>query len=173
MSYDPNDVNAGLCALFSQLGAALSLGLCAIGSAYGTASIGIGISSLANTNIELSGDEETKLLDKARNKPFEYKNFLPIIIAGVIAIYGLILAVIINANQEYSLVKGFKLLGAGLSMGLAGLGSGIAIGKIGQAFVTSNAKNPKLFGPMMISIIFAEAIGLYGLIVGLIAVSSS
>jgi V-type H+-transporting ATPase proteolipid subunit len=80
------------------------------------------------------------------------------------------------------LYTGFIQLGAGLSVGLAGLAAGFAIGIVGDAGVRGTAQQPRLFVGMVSSLfvksrltivqililIFAEVLGLYGLIVALI-----
>ncbi|OJT12987.1 V-type proton ATPase 16 kDa proteolipid subunit [Trametes pubescens] len=63
---------------------------------------------------------------------------------------------------------GFVQLGAGLSVGLAGLAAGFAIGIVGDAGVRGTAQQPRLFVGMILILIFAEVLGLYGLIVALI-----
>ena len=67
-----------------------------------------------------------------------------------------------------SLYTGFIQLGAGLSVGLAGLAAGFAIGIVGDAGVRGTAQQPKLFVGMVLILIFAEVLGLYGLIVALL-----
>lgn len=71
-------------------------------------------------------------------------------------------------KSPYSSFSGFAHLSAGLSCGLSGLGAGLAIGIVGDAGVRANGIQPKLFVPMVLILIFAEALGLYGLIVGII-----
>jgi V-type H+-transporting ATPase proteolipid subunit len=75
-----------------------------------------------------------------------WKNLIPIIMAGVNGIYGLITAIVIMnqvvaPNQAslstYSLYTGFAHLAAGLCCGLTGLASGMAIGLAGEAGVRS------------------------------------
>lgn len=51
---------------------------------------------------------------------------------------------------------------------MAGLAAGVAIGIVGDAGVRCNARQPKLFVGVILILIFAEALGLYGLIVALI-----
>lgn len=63
---------------------------------------------------------------------------------------------------------GFVQLGAGLSVGLAGLAAGFAVGIVGDAGVRGTAQQPRLFVGMILILIFAEVLGLYGLIVALI-----
>ncbi|GAB7365682.1 hypothetical protein MBLNU230_g7022t2 [Neophaeotheca triangularis] len=90
--------------------------------------------------------------------------------AGIIAIYGLVVSVLIsnNLNYQVSLFTSFIQLGAGLSVGLAGLSAGFAIGIVGDAGVRGTAQQPRLFVGMILILIFAEVLGLYGLIVALL-----
>ena len=68
----------------------------------------------------------------------------------------------------YASYSGYSALAAGLCCGMAGLSAGIAIGIVGDAGVRANARQPKLFVGVILILIFAEALGLYGLIVALI-----
>jgi F0F1-type ATP synthase membrane subunit c/vacuolar-type H+-ATPase subunit K len=61
-----------------------------------------------------------------------------------------------------TLFAGFIQLGAGLSVGLAGLAAGFAIGIVGDAGVRGTAQQPRLFVGMILILIFAEVLGLYG-----------
>ena len=114
--------------------------------------------------------------------------------AGIIGIYGLVVSVLISdgLKQEMPLYTGFIQLGAGLSVGLAGLAAGyvaiflrpsfqvtaagclltlvpsFAIGIVGDAGVRGTAQQPRLFVGMILILIFAEVLGLYGLIVALL-----
>jgi len=102
------------------------------------------------------------------------RSIIPVVMAGVIGIYGLIIAVIVATqvpNGVYPVNKSLSQLGAGLSVGLSGLSAGMAIGIVGDAGVRATAQQPKLFVGMILILIFAEALGLYGLIVGLILAS--
>lgn len=111
--------------------------------------------------------------------------------AGIIAIYGLVVSVLISNDlqQRTPLYTGFIQLGAGLSVGLAGLAAGFAIGIVGDAGVRGTAQQPRLFVGMILILIFAEVLGtlasllpqsimltstgLYGLIVALLMNSRS
>merc|ERR1712196_492931 len=68
----------------------------------------------------------------------------------------------------YTLFQGFSHLGAGIAGGLSALAAGMAIGIVGDAGVRGVAQQGKLFVGMLLILIFAEALGLYGLIVALI-----
>ena len=71
-----------------------------------------------------------------------------------------------------TLFQGYAHLASGLACGLSGLAAGMAIGSVGDAGVRANAQQPKLFTGMLLILIFAEALALYGLIVGIILSSS-
>merc|ERR1719209_1354285 len=95
------------------------------------------------------------------------KSIIPVVMAGIIAIYGLVVSVIIGVNikgPEATENKGFLHLGAGLAVGLSGLAAGYAIGVVGDAGVRGTAQQPRLFVGMILILIFAEVLGLYGLI---------
>merc|ERR1712083_118176 len=126
-----------------------------LGAAYGTAKSGVGISSMG-----------------VMNPAMVMRNMIPVIMAGVLGIYGLIIAVIINQNigkgDGYNMFKGCAHLASGLSCGLSSLGAGMAIGIVGDAGVRANGQQPKLYVGMVLLLISAEALGLYGLIVAII-----
>eukprot|EP00911_Craspedida_sp_UC1_P000676 UC1_evm4s517 len=100
------------------------------------------------------------------------KCIIPVIMAGIVAIYGLVVSVLIAQGMKdptsYSLFRGFIDLGAGLSVGISGLAAGFAIGIVGDSGVRGTAQQPRLFVGMILILIFAEVLGLYGLIVALI-----
>ena len=64
--------------------------------------------------------------------------------------------------------RSFLHLGAGLSVGFSGLAAGFAIGIVGDSGVRGTAQQPRLFVGMILILIFAEVLGLYGLIVALV-----
>lgn len=59
-------------------------------------------------------------------------------------------------------------LATGLVVGFSGLASGIAIGIVGDAGVRGVAQQPRLFVGMALILIFAEVLGLYGLLMGIV-----
>jgi V-type H+-transporting ATPase proteolipid subunit len=90
------------------------------GGAYGTAKAGLGIMSMGIRSPELL-----------------MRNIIPVVMAGVLGIYGLIVAVILNGKfsvpeaggyATYSQYSAFSHLAAGLCCGFTSLASGIAIG---------------------------------------------
>ncbi|ESO02934.1 hypothetical protein HELRODRAFT_81066 [Helobdella robusta] len=144
---------------FGILGASFAMIFSALGAAYGTAKSGTGIASMAVSRPDLI-----------------MKSIIPVVMAGIVAIYGLVVAALL-ANQAgpasssqsgYPIFKSFLHLGAGLSVGLSGAAAGYAIGVVGDCGVRGTAQQPRLFVGMILVLIFAEVLGLYGLIVALI-----
>jgi V-type H+-transporting ATPase proteolipid subunit len=58
-----------------------------------------------------------------------------------------------------------------LACGLGALAAGLCIGVAGDTGVRACGQQEKLFVPMVLVLIFAEALALYGLIVALIMIS--
>ena len=138
---------------FGYMGIASALVFANLGAAYGTAKSGVGICSMG----VLKPD---KII----------KSVIPVIMAGILGIYGLIVAVILGQrmNNTYTYKNGYAHLASGLCCGLSSLGAGIAIGIGGDAGVRALGQTDKIFVGMMLILIFGEALGLYGLIVSLI-----
>merc|ERR1712118_227632 len=142
---------------FGFMGCAAALVFACLGAAYGTAKSGVGVANMGVLHPDVV-----------------MKSIIPVVMAGVLGIYGLIVAVLLASGikadnaYSYSSYSGFSALSAGLCCGLAGLAAGIAIGIVGDAGVRANARQPKLFVGIILILIFAEALGLYGLIVALI-----
>lgn len=94
-----------------------------------------------------------------------------------LGIYGVVVGALIATNLSapptYKLFTGFLHMGAGLSVGLSGLAAGFAIGVVGDAGVRGTAQQPRLFVGMVLILIFAEVLGLYGLIVSLILIGKA
>merc|ERR1719353_1191800 len=147
---------------FGFMGCAAALVFACLGAAYGTAKSGVGVANMGVLHAEMV-----------------MKSIIPIIMAGVLGIYGLIVAVLLtssitgDAPYSYASYSGYSALSAGLCCDMAGLSAGIAIGIVGDAGVRANARQPKLFVGVILILIFAEALGLYGLIVALILSSNT
>ncbi|ORX99402.1 V-ATPase proteolipid subunit C-like domain-containing protein [Clohesyomyces aquaticus] len=138
---------------FGAMGCTSAIVFTCFGAAYGTAKAGVGVSAMGVLRPDLI-----------------VKNIIPVVMAGIIGIYGLVVSVLISNDlkQDSSLFQNFIQLGAGLSVGLAGLAAGFAIGIVGDAGVRGTAQQPRLFVGMILILIFAEVLGLYGLIVALL-----
>ncbi len=152
------EVDDGPSYFYGYMGISAALVFANLGAAYGTAKSGVGICSMG----VLKPD---KII----------KSVIPVIMAGILGIYGLIVAVILKQNIKdtgYKYKHGYQHLASGLCCGLSSLGAGIAIGIGGDAGVRALGQTDKIFVGMMLILIFAEALGLYGLIVSLILSSS-
>ncbi|KAL6708578.1 vacuolar ATPase V0 domain subunit c [Coniothyrium glycines] len=121
---------------FGAMGCTSAIVFACFGAAYGTAKAGVGVSAMGVLRPDLI-----------------VKNIIPVVMAGIIGIYGLVVSVLISngLKQDSSLFANFIQLGAGLSVGLSG-----------------TAQQPRLFVGMILILIFAEVLGLYGLIVALL-----
>ena len=69
---------------------------------------------------------------------------------------------------QYSSFAGFAHLAAGLCCGLSSLAAGITIGILGDAGVRAVGQQERLFVTLILQMIFAEAIALYGLIISIV-----
>lgn len=139
----------------------MAIVLANVGASYGTAKAGVGIGGMG----VMRGD-------------LVMRSLIPVVMAGVLGIYGLISAVIITGKiakpNKISSFQGYSLLAAGVTVGMSSIAAGYAIGIVGDAGVRCNAlANGKLFVGLILILIFAEALGLYGLIVGLVVASAS
>ncbi|CAO3687291.1 unnamed protein product [Rhizopus stolonifer] len=140
---------------FGFAGVFCSMAFSTIGAAYGTSKAGIGIAGIGSFKPELV-----------------MKSLIPVVMSGIIAVYGLVVAVLLagqlSPTSGYSLFSGFISLAAGLSVGMGGLAAGYAIGIVGDYCVRGYVRESRLFVTMVLILIFAEVLGLYGLIVALI-----
>lgn len=106
--------------------------------------------------------------------------------AGTIARYGLIALALAaaffvvatgvagaqEAADNESTENSMKFLAAGLAMGIGAIGPAIGIGLIGGNAVQALGRNPEAAGVvqtnMILAIAFAEAIGIYALVVAIL-----
>ncbi len=63
---------------------------------------------------------------------------------------------------------GMKALGAGLSVGLTGIATGIAEMSVGSAAVGATAENKDVFGLVLLLTVIPETIVIFGLVVSLL-----
>mmetsp|Transcript_104929 Transcript_104929/g.146301 ORF Transcript_104929/g.146301 Transcript_104929/m.146301 type:complete len:169 (-) Transcript_104929:57-563(-) len=125
----------------------------------------------------------------------DLKHFLPIVVAGVLAIYGIIVSILLvgKFQSEITEAEGYRNLSAGLAVGLACCASGLGIAHFMKqindehsARTTPSSASTELTTPLVgrrmeavfshhepaflhlfLCMCFLEAIGLYGLIVAL------
>merc|ERR1712130_309796 len=98
---------------FGFMGASAALVFSSMGAAYGTAKSGVGIAAMGVMRPELV-----------------MKSIVPVVMAGVLGIYGFIISVLIAqkvAPVDYKMFDGYAHLASGLACGLSGLSAGMAI----------------------------------------------
>merc|ERR1711934_691184 len=112
-----------------------------------------------------------------------FKSIIPVVMAGILGMYGLIIGILIRGSftvvpydqksmqnpqdWSYNYYKGYTALGAGLCCGLSSLAAGLCIGVVGDAGVRGNAQRDILIA-LILMMIFAEALALYGFIVAIV-----
>ena len=112
------------------------------------------------------------------------KCLIPVVMAGILGVYGMIVAVILLQKidtQNYTWQTAYKHMASGLCTGFSQLvrilkhsglwkiqAAGWAIGMVGDVAARSMAFQDRIFVGMLLILIFAEALGLFGLIVGIL-----
>jgi len=157
---------------WANFGVAFGLGLSVVGAAWG---------------IWLTG---SSLVGAAVKAPrIRSKNLISVIFCEATAIYGVIMAIILtnkikapedgsgsqlpegwDYNEFY--FAGYGMFSAGLSVGLTNIASGISVGIAGSSCAIGDAQDPSLFVKILIVEIFASALGIFGIIVGIIQSNS-
>ena len=125
-----------------------------LGAAYGTAQAGLGLCRAGT-----------------RKPSIAIKGIIPVAMAGVRAIYGLVLAIIILSGvreSSYTCYRGLGHLSAGMCCGVAQLVSGVTVGVVGESSTQAVSLRSSLFASSVLILIFSEALALYGLICGMI-----
>lgn len=152
---------------YANFGVAFGLGLSIVGAAWG---------------IWLTG---SSLVGAAVKAPrIRSKNLISVIFCEATAIYGVIMAIILTnkikepENPDYYLEEGWDYSGyyyagygmfsAGLSVGLTNIASGVSVGIAGSSCAIGDAQDSSLFVKILIVEIFASALGIFGIIVGII-----
>lgn len=163
-------------------GIAFALGVSVLGAAWGIFLTG---SSLVGAAIKVPR--------------IKSKNLISVIFCEALAIYGVIIAIICATKIKSADViadmydtqhgashwgvkleagpnvyfGGYCFFWTGLTVGLANLFCGICVGVVGSACALSDAQDPRMFVKILIIEIFGSALGLFGIIVGIIMSSNT
>ena len=156
---------------WANLGIGFDLGLSILGAAWG---------------IYLTG---SSLLAASVKAPrITSKNLVSVIFCEAVAIYGVIIGIIMTGKigekkfEEYAqttfdynhaLWTGFNLFTLGVYVGLSNLFCGVCVGVTGSNCAIADAQTPETFVKILIIEIFGSALGIFGIIVGIIQANSA
>lgn len=118
------------------------------------------------------------------------KNLISIILCEACGIYGLIIALLVSQQKKpsgsdpntiyynkenYQIAEnsGYAAFWIGVTVGLSNVFCGICVGVLGSSTALVTSQNGSTFISMLIVIIFASAIGLYAVIVGIVVNTQS
>ncbi|KAL9653134.1 hypothetical protein ABK040_006350 [Willaertia magna] len=111
------------------------------------------------------------------------KNLISIVFCEAVAIYGVIIAIVIstqlkwfqdeknpNNSIPWMVAAGscYSLLAAALTVGLGNLACGVCVGIVGSGCAIADAADSTLFVKILVVEIFASALGIFSLIVGVV-----
>ena len=153
---------------WADVGIGLDLGLSIFGAAWGIFITG---SSLLSAS--------------AKSPRITSKNLVSIIFCEAVAIYGVIIGIIMSGkvgsktvqqlldNYDHALWTGFGLLCLGVYVGLSNLFCGVCVGVTGSNLAIADAQTPETYVKILIIEIFGSALGIFGIIVGIIQSTSA
>jgi len=109
------------------------------------------------------------------------KNLVSVVFCEAVAIYGVIMGIILAEKLEkppadlmfnselynQALFGGFALLWTGFAVGVSNLVCGMCVGVTGSGAALADAQEPETFIKILVVEIFGSALGLFGLIIGI------
>ncbi|KYK61801.1 vacuolar ATP synthase 16 kDa proteolipid subunit [Drechmeria coniospora] len=163
---------------FGAMGCAFAIILATIGASYGTARSAVAIFSCGVLRPERFMQNTYAHPPTRGTTPSTVDGVhrrLCAVMAQILSIYGLVASVIIanKVKEKMAAHAGFLQLGAGLAVGLCCLAAGFAIGVVGDAGVRASTQQPRLYVGMVLILIFAEVLGLYGVVVSILMITRS
>jgi len=142
MTWDPS--------LLGVISVVLSTVIPAISAIFAIISVGTAMAG--------AGTERPEILSRA---------MLAVVLAEALAIYGLLVAfMLVSALPKITTEDAvFKALGAGVTIAVSTLAAGLGIAYCGSAMTGALVEKPETFSGNVISVVLAEAIGIYGLLI--------
>ena len=153
---------------WANLGIGFDLGLSILGAAWG---------------IYLTGS--SLLAASVKTPRITSKNLVSVIFCEAVAIYGVIIGIIMSGkigdkpfqeiieNYNHALWTGFSLFTLGIYVGLSNLFCGVCVGVTGSNCAIADAQTPETFVKILIIEIFGSALGIFGIIVGIIQANNA
>jgi V-type H+-transporting ATPase proteolipid subunit len=159
--------------LWAALGIGLVIGLSVVGAGWGSRTCA---SSILGACIKAP--------------QVKTKNLISVIFCEAVAIYGVIMAIILCTKYVSSsyvnaagveifthptlvMHSGYTIFAAGLIVGFGNLVCGPAVGIVGAACVIVDAHIPSAFVKILVIEIFASALGIFSLIVGILVMAQA
>ncbi|XP_016742661.1 V-type proton ATPase subunit c''1 isoform X1 [Gossypium hirsutum] len=173
---------------FSAVGIAIAIGVSVLGAAWGiyitgSSLIGAAIKAprITSKNLISETAPTREVLSTLSQRPHSFvQQKVPhiVIFCEAVAIYGVIVAIILQTKLESvpssqiyepeTLRAGYAIFASGIIVGFANLVCGLCVGIIGSSCALSDAQNSSLFVKILVIEIFGSALGLFGVIVGII-----
>lgn len=147
---------------YAGFGASIAIGLSIVGAAWGIFLTGASIAGAA-----------------IRAPQIRSKNLISIIFCEAVAIYGIIIAIILNSKMKASdsfgmeqmhqlKVACYTVLAAGIAVGVGNMACGVSVGIVGSSCALADAQNSSLFVKILVVEIFASALGIFAIIIGIL-----